>query len=82
MRSAVPLPCFFDVAKSQGVAGQRLSVRPSIRPPLTGPQTLVAGPQTCPAGPLAKSEGRRLMGSTTLAKSMESPTNANISVKI
>ena len=23
MRSAVPLPCFFDVVKSQGVAGQR-----------------------------------------------------------
>ena len=23
MRSAVPLPCFFDVLKSQGVAGQR-----------------------------------------------------------
>ena len=44
MRSAVPLPCLFDVVKSQKVAGQRPqqgtkscrmvrnSVRPSVRP--------------------------------------------------
>ena len=44
MRSAVPLPCFFDVEKSRGVAGQRPqqgtkscrmgrnSVRPSVHP--------------------------------------------------
>ena len=44
MRSAVPLPCFFDVVKSQTVAGQRPqqgtkscrmgrnSVRPSVHP--------------------------------------------------
>ena len=43
MRSAVPLPCCFDVVKSQGVAGQRPrqgtkscrmgrnSIRPSVR---------------------------------------------------
>ena len=40
MRSAVPLPCFFDVIKSQKVAGQRPQQGtvewgeiPSIRPP-------------------------------------------------
>ena len=65
--SAVPLPCFFAVLKSQRVAGQRPregtkscrmgrnSVRPSIRtsvlPPLAGPHTLLACPQTPPAGP-------------------------------
>ena len=61
MRSAVPLPCFFDVVKSQRVAGQRPRqgtksrrrgrnsfcppVRPSVCPPL------LAGPQTLLAGP-------------------------------
>ena len=67
MRSAVTVPCFFDVLKSQRVAGQRPqqgtkscrmgrnsvrpSARPSVRPPLAGPQTLLADPQTLLAGP-------------------------------
>ena len=64
MRSAVPLPCLFDVVKSQNVAGQRPrqgtkscrmgrnsvrpSVRTSIRPSIRPP---LAGPQTLLAGP-------------------------------
>ena len=83
MRSAVPLPCFSDVVKSQRVVGQRLrqgtkscrigrnSVRPSVRPsvpPLASPQTLLAGPQTPPAGPQTL-----LAGPQTLPASPQTP---------
>ena len=63
MRSAVPLPCFFDVVKSQKVAGQRPrqetktcrmgknSVRPSIPPPIS--------PCICPWGLRASQRGLR-----------------------
>ena len=69
MRSAVPLPCFFDVVKGNravaptrdrscrmGRNSVRLYVRTYVRmsvPPLAGPQTLLAGPQTLLAGPQA-----------------------------
>ena len=60
MRSAVPLPCPFDVVKLPRVAGQRPqqgtkscrmgrnSVHPYVHPPhlLTGPQAPLAGPLT------------------------------------
>ena len=58
MRSAVPLPCFIDVIKSQRVAGQqprqgtkscrmgrnsvRTYVRPSVRPPVHPPPLWLA----------------------------------------
>ena len=60
MRSAVPLPCFFDVVKSQGVAGQRprqgtkscrmgrISIHPYVHPSIY----LSAVP-----GPVVGSEG-------------------------
>ena len=64
MRSAVPLPCFFDAVESHRVAGQRprqgtkscrmgrnsvrLSARPSIRPSIRPP---LASPQTLLADP-------------------------------
>ena len=66
MRSAVPLPCFFDVVKSHRVAGQRPrqgtkscrmgrnsvrpSVRPSARPSIRPPPAGLQGLKGQPAG--------------------------------
>ena len=67
MGSAVPLPCFFEVTKSQRLAGQRPqqgtkscrmgrnSVRPSIRHPSKGSEGQLEGSE----GQLVGSEGLR-----------------------
>ena len=71
MRSAVPLPCFIDVVKSQKVAGQRPqqgtkscrmgrnSVRPYIRPSIHLSVVQLLGSEGLPQGSRGRPEGSR-----------------------
>ena len=81
MRSAVPLPCFFNDVKSQGVTGQRPrqgtkscrmernSVRPFVCPSihLAGPQTPPAGSQTLPDRPQTPPAGPSILSAGSQA---------------
>ena len=75
MRSLVPLPCLFDIVKSQKLAGQEprqgtkfcrmgknsvpMSICPSIRHPSKGTEDQLEGSEGQPAGSEGQQEGGR-----------------------